>query len=172
MVTQWQPLSWTSMPGWSTSFGFWPKTVWESESPALCQSGPGLRMQVWWKQSITCSPQVIQPDQIKILKTTNCDQQMTYDILLLLSQLFLCTFLKPKIFMEVWTRSLLCSSWCSARRRGWRGWKQIWTGHHMGGKWSVLCCSLLLSQLILFLYPWIRSFVFHPISKGPALCGL
>lgn len=64
----------------------------------------------------------------------------------------------------MWTRSLLYSSRCSTRQRGWRRWKQIWAGHHMGGKWSVLCSSLLLTQLIFFSFflisewgPWYIS---------------
>lgn len=82
------------------------------------------------------------------LRTVTC----TIILKLLSNQLFLCKFLKPKAFL-IWRCEqglCVCSSWCSARWRGWRRWKQIWTGHHMGGKWSVLCCSLLLSQLILF----------------------
>lgn len=59
-----------------------------------------------------------------------------------------CTFLwrlKCYLFGGVWTRSVLCSSWRSARWRGWRRWKQIWTGHHMGGNSSVLCQSVIQS---------------------------
>lgn len=45
-ATRWQPPSWTSTPGWSTSSECWPGTAWEWESPAPCLSGPGQRTQV------------------------------------------------------------------------------------------------------------------------------
>lgn len=45
-ATRWQPPSWTSTPGWSTSSECWPRTAWEWESPAPCLSGPGQRTQV------------------------------------------------------------------------------------------------------------------------------
>ncbi len=73
-------------------------------------------------------------------------------------------------YAEVWTRSVLCSSWCCARWRGWRRWQQIWTGHHMGGKSSVLCCTLFFKLAAVNLFLSLRyCLIFLLKSKPPAL---